>query len=987
MKPENRSFRSTCSNESKADRRGLSVRVPVCLILCFVIPMTFLQCSPVSDDMEGSYITQNKAEGNFPLSADGRSAPLYICAGDYPGVARVAELLQADIEKVSGTRPEIITDATPGSGPAVLIGTLGKNPMIDRLVEEKILDISAIEGKWESFLIQELEQPFPGVDQLLVIAGSDKRGTLYGMLDLSSNMGVSPWYWWADVPVPKQNSLYVLPGPHSNGEPAVRYRGIFINDEAPALSGWAYENFGGFNHAFYEHVFELILRMKGNFLWPAMWGRAFYDDDPKNPELADLYGIVIGTSHHEPMMRAHVEWSRYGSGAWNYEKNEEKLREFWKEGIERMGSYESLVTVGMRGDGDEPMTEGTAIELLERIVADQREILEDVSSKAAPEVPQVWALYKEVQEYYDKGMRVPEDVTLLLCDDNWGNIRKLPHPDSAPRPGGFGIYYHYDYVGGPRNYKWLNTNQIERAWEQMHLAYRHGVDRIWIVNVGDIKPMELPIQFFLDFAWDPDKFPAEQLPEYYRRWAEQQFGAEHAAEIGDILSLYTKFNSRRKPELLSQETYSQVNYLEAERIVDEYNQLTAQAEKIQDLLGPEYQDAYYQLVLFPVKACANLNELYATVGRNHFYAGQERSLTNELASRARELFALDSSITRYFHTGLSGGKWNHMMFQTHIGYTYWQQPPKNSMPEVKTIELPAVARMGVAVEGSEQHWPAVDKLEVPGEFDYLNRQSHYIEVFSRGTVPFDFSVEAGEPWIELSSDGGHAVDEERIWIGVVWEQVPEGNFTVPLTISGPEGSTAEVMLKVKNTPGSTPKSPEGYAERNGYVSVEAEHYAKAIANDSVRWLHIPNLGRTASAMCALPVTAPRIQPAGESPHLEYNICLFTAGTIKVHAYLSPTLDYYNTGGLHYGVSLDDGPVEIINMHEGSTFRTWEDWVSNNINIRVSEHEVSEPGNHVLKFWLVDPGVVLQKLVIETKPVNKSYLGPPESNYLTRTSLR
>jgi len=615
----------------------------------FVVLLLFSQfvmvgCQSGSDENGGSYITEAGGKGNFPLSVDGASAPLVLSSEDYSGIARIAEHLQADMGRVTGVEPEILIDDKPESGIVVLIGTIGKHPDIDQLVENNKIDVSDITRKWETFLIQVVNEPFPGMDQALVIAGSDKRGTIFGMFDLSSQIGVSPFYWWADVPVQKKSTVYVLPGRYSDGEPAIQYRGIFINDEAPALAGWVFENFDGFNHVFYEHVFELILRMKGNFLWPAMWGRAFYDDDPLNPKLADEYGIVIVTSHHEPMMRAHDEWRRYGSGAWNYEKNEDTLNLFWKESIERTGSYESLVTVGMRGDGDEPMTQGTAIALLERIVRNQREILEEVIGKPAPEIPQVWALYKEVQEYYDQGMRVPEDITLLLCDDNWGNIRKLPQLSELERPGGYGVYYHFDYVGGPRNYKWLNTSQIERVWEQMHLAYRYGVQKMWIVNVGDIKPMELPMQFFLDYAWDPEKWPAKRLPEYYRVWAEQQFGNEHVEDIADILAGYTKFNSRRKPELLSPETYSQTNYLEAERIVTEYNQLVTKAEKIYDALPPEYHDAFYQLVLFPVKACANLNELYVTTGKNRLYAKQKRSLTNKLAEKAKKLYGNDCSL-------------------------------------------------------------------------------------------------------------------------------------------------------------------------------------------------------------------------------------------------------------------------------------------------------------------------------------------------------
>ncbi|MEI9910879.1 MAG: glycosyl hydrolase 115 family protein [Bacteroidota bacterium] len=391
-------------------------------------------------------------------------------------------------------------------------------------------------------------------------------------------MGVSPWYWWADVPVKKRPSLYCKKGTTLSDSPKVKYRGIFINDEAPALSGWSKEKFGGFNHHFYEKVFELMIRLKANYLWPAMWGNAFYDDDSLNIQSADDYGIVIGTSHHEPLMRAHDEWRRYGKGKWNYDSNEVRLKEFWRSGMQR-ATNEKIVSVGMRGDGDEPMSRETATALLEKIVKDQRAIIEEVTKQPASATPQLWALYKEVQDYYDKGMRVPDDVTLLLCDDNWGNIRKLPKPGEKPRKGGYGIYYHFDYVGGPRNYKWLNTNPITRVWEQMHLAWEYKAREIWIVNVGDIKPMEFPISFFLDYAWNPAKISADDLQKYTEQWAASQFGDKYGKDIAGIILKYTKYNGRRKPELLDANTYSLQNYNEAESVTTEYNNLLAGAEK------------------------------------------------------------------------------------------------------------------------------------------------------------------------------------------------------------------------------------------------------------------------------------------------------------------------------------------------------------------------------------------------------------------------
>ncbi|MHC0441343.1 glycosyl hydrolase 115 family protein [Flavobacterium sp. 3-210] len=632
------------------------------------------------------YIVNQSSAKNFPLVSKGKIASILVDDKDYAGVLKVTGHLENDLFKVSDLHSKRIKNISEAEGFVVIIGTLGKSEIIDQLAKEGKIDANQLQGKWEKFTTQIVENPFKGIKKALVIAGSDKRGTIYGIYDLSCQIGISPWYFWADVPVKKQSELHVLPGIHSQGEPKVKYRGIFINDEAPALTGWAFEKFGGFNSKFYDNVFELILRMKGNYLWPAMWGRMFYMDDPQNAVLADEYGIVMGTSHHEPLTRAHAEWGKE-KGKWDFNTNSETLINFWKDGIKRMGNKETIVTIGMRGDGDEPMTKGTAIGLLENIVKTQRNIIQEVTKKPIEETPQMWALYKEVQDYYDKGMTVPDDVTLLLCDDNWGNIRKLPELNAKARKGGYGIYYHYDYVGGPRNYKWINTNQIERTWEQMDLAYQHGVDKIWIVNVGDIKPMEFPIEFFLDMAWNPEKFNAGNLQDYYVNWAKENFGGQLAVEIAEILKLYTKYNSRRKPELLDEKTYSITNYNEADQVVTDYQILVKKANAINEKLKPEYKDAFYQLVLFPVLASANLNELYVATAKNHLYAEQGRASANDYAEKVKMLFEKDSLLTNYYHTKVASGKWNHMMSQTHIGYTNWQQPDKNVIPKTKTIEV------------------------------------------------------------------------------------------------------------------------------------------------------------------------------------------------------------------------------------------------------------------------------------------------------------
>lgn len=612
-------------------------------------------------------------------------AYIYVDSSEEVLVRRSAEWLQQDIEMVTGKKPRIIHVLDKPYLALIVIGTVGRSSLIKEMQAKNILSLNALNGKWEAYDIRmcNVSKIYMPCRQFLVISGSDRRGAAYGVFELSRQIGVSPWYWWADVPVKKQSKIYINASVKMNDAPKVKYRGFFINDEAPCLSNWTKEKFGGFNHQFYEKVFELLLRNKANYLWPAMWGNAFNADDTLNPVKADEYGIVMGTSHHEPMLRAQQEWKRFGTGPWDYTKNDTVLRAFWRQGIVNMKDHESILTVGMRGDGDMPMTQGTATELLERIVADQRKIIEDVTGKPASEKPQLWALYKEVQDYYDKGMRVPDDVTLLLCDDNWGNIRKLPAIGDKKRKGGYGIYYHFDYVGGPRNYKWLNTNSIPRVWEQMHLAYEHDVKDIWVVNVGDIKPMEFPISFFLDYAWNPEKIDAADIQKYTEQWCAAQFGNKYAAEIAGILARYAKFNARRKPEMLDANTYS-FNYNEWSNVVDDYNGLLNKAESIGKQISQEYLDAYFQLILHPVKACANLNEMYYNAALNKRYFAERSLMANQFADKVKELYLKDSLITQEYHQ-LNNGKWNHMMSQKHIGYRIWQEPRVQTMPEVKYL--------------------------------------------------------------------------------------------------------------------------------------------------------------------------------------------------------------------------------------------------------------------------------------------------------------
>ena len=528
----------------------------------------------------------------------------------------------------------------------------------------------------------------------LQLIGNDRRGTIYEFL---SQIGVSPWHYWMDVPIKKQAELYLNEPFFLIDAPKVEMRGFFINDEWPAAGNWATKHFGhlmnekgekmnSFNHLYYEKLFDLLLRLKGNFIWPAMWDSAFYADDPENSKLAQKMGVIIGTSHHEPMGRNHQEWIRnhgqYGNGDWDYESNQEGLEKYFRQGIERSYQTEDIFTLGMRGNGDEAMGEGENISLLEQIINKQRKIISEVTGRSAKETPQIWALYKEVQDYYDKGMRVPDDVILLLCDDNWGNLRKLPSLENRDRKGGFGIYYHYDYVGGPRNSKWINVSQIQRTWEQITLAYNYGVRKLWVVNVGDLKGQEYPLSYFMDLAWNPEQ-SLEEMEGYTKNWVEKQLGGNYINDASKLLAAYSKLNMTISPELLDKDTFSlEIDY-EFERILANYRDLSNQAGQLFVLMPEEYRQVYEQLIYFPLVATANLYEMYYAQAIN--WKSNDTKIVNQAADKVEWCFKRDAELTSHYHS-LNNGKWEHMMSQTHIGYHDWQEPEYQIMPEIRRLK-------------------------------------------------------------------------------------------------------------------------------------------------------------------------------------------------------------------------------------------------------------------------------------------------------------
>ena len=826
----------------------------------------------------------------FLIAMNGRVSPIIVDGRDWKGVARAAGDLADDIRKVTGTKAEVVIGKKIETG-SILVGTIGKSKLIDGLIAKRKIDVSKVRGQWESYLIDI-------IDGNLIIAGSDKRGTIYGIYEISKQIGVSPWYWWADVPVHHQDNLWYTAGRILQPSPKVKYRGIFINDEWPSFGGWTKEKFGGQNSKAYTHMFELLLRLKANYLWPAMWDSRFNEDDPQNPLLADEYGIVMGTSHHEPMMRAHKEYTsrRNEVGPWDYSINKERLDKFFREGMERNKNYENLVTIGMRGDGDVAMGKGNDednMKTLSKVIESQRKIISDIYGRPDA-VPQLWAIFTEVQRYYDAGFNVPDDVTLLLCDNNWGYIRRTAPESERKRKGGVGLYYHIDMNGGPWNDRWVNTSPIPKLREQLNLAYQSGIDRIWIINVGDLKPKELPIDFIMNYAWNPDAIKAGDEKAYVREWAACIFGEDLADEVTDILVKYPKYNLWRKAEVQVPGIFSVENYNECNRVTMLWRQLAEQTEALRLRIPAETQDAYYQLVYYPAVASACVAEIYNAVTLNHYYADRGDVRANAFANRAKELFTKDSLLTEYYNHQMAGGKWNGMMRDKHIGYQQWFMPEKNQLPELRYVP-------------------------------------------QRDARP-------SKPLIETDTDE---------------------------------------------------------------YGIEAIHYSKCIAGEGASWQLLPDLGRGEGCMGINPVTAASCEN-GDGPKLEYNLHINKVGPTKIAIGILPTQDVQPERGLRLGVKMDNGEVKVIDARRGIV-DTFDEYTPQNLarskklkplpepgtmalngykQLRRNEvfdnmrwldvtFDIPTTGTHKLSLVMIDPEIVVERLVINPDDSHYSYFGPQE----------
>lgn len=943
------------------------------------------------------------------IVAAGKAATIYLDSKgkDYKGLKLVADSFAEDVNLVTGVTSTVVTDAKGLKETVVIAGSIGNNEIIDSLIAKGIIDVAPIKDKRECYKTQVVEKPVEGVDMAIVIIGSDKRGTIYGIYRISELIGVSPWVYFADVMPAKKSELTFSEKDlnMTSKEPSVKYRGFFLNDEWPSLGSWVTGAFGDFNEEFYDKVFQLILRLKGNFMWPAMWSAVFSENGKSYPlanaELADAYGIVMGTSHHEPMFRAGEEWKningQYGTNpAWDFSSNAEAITKFWEDGLKRNKHLESLITMGMRGEQDSALkgSEEENIELLKDIIRTQKLLLKE---QGLEDAPQVLTIYKEVEKYWygtDKaeGLRtwdVLDDVTIMLADDNFANVRTLPTEAERNRKAGWGMYYHFDYHGGPRSYEWVNTTPLEKVWEQMTMAYDYGVRDIWIVNTGDLKPNEFPVSYFLDLAYDFETWGVNgrnKTKEYTKKWTEQQFGNAGNTDILDgienILTSYTKMSGCRKPEVTFPDTYSYINYNEAQRVLEKAIDLENKAKKYYDEMPETYKDAYYQLVYYPAAASANIVKMQIYAGLNNLYYKRKSALANSYAALVEECKVKDIDMQAYYNENMSNGKWKGMMSSPHIGYMEWS-PDNWTYPETYNISLKDGSVMIVDVQGTEEAY--CSGTAVLPAFKNLGKESHSVVISNGGSTEFDYKVEASADWIKVNNIQGTISDGTKIKVSIDWNKVSMTSSGFITVFGAGEIVKVNVTAEVIDTTGLPNMT---FVETHDVISIEAEHVANNIAKSDVKWKILENYGRTLSSMKMFPTTV-SFEKAEDAPYLEYILRANEDAEYTLTTYVAPTNNLSKNSRLKYAVAFEDETPIIADALPKDFIAgdydnyVWCNAVLENIHITTTTHKLTK-GIHTLRFYGLDAGLVLQKLVLSKGKLPNSYFGPEESFSIEKT---
>ena len=942
----------------------------------------------------------------FTLASPRQTAAILYDASDAAVVKRAAELFAADVEAVTGRRPQV-TSATGETGPAVIVGTVGGSALIRRLSEAGKIDTAPLEGAWERYLIQTVANPLPGIRKALVIAGSDRRGAAYGLFTPSELIGVSPWYWWADVPVKKHAALHVDAPPTYSQTPSVRYRGIFLNDEDWGLTPWASQTFeperGNIGPRTYAKVCELLLRLKANYLAPAMHPvSTSFNQIPENKLVADTFAIVMGSTHCEPLLlNTASEWDTQTMGPWNYDKNKEGINRVLTQRVRENSPYENVYTLALRGLHDGAMSTTLPmhekVRMLQQALLDQRQILAENIDRPVETVPQAFTPYKEVLEIYSNGLELPDDVTIVWPDDNYGYMKRLSGVREQRRTGRSGVYYHVSYLGVPHSYLWFSTTPPSLMYEELRKAYDTTADRLWLLNCGDLKGSEMQVSLFLDMAWDIGRFTADNVVTYPARWLAGIFGEAYYDRLEAMTREHLRLAFPRKPEYmgwgyhwnrfdhnceqLTDTDFSFTNYDEAPRRLEAYRKLGARAEALLHEIGDEARPAFYQLVYYPLRGAELMNRMTLGGQRNRWYARQGRAATNAVRDEVQRCYDSLQVITRGYNS-LLGGKWNHMMSmrQNYDGVSAYF-----NLPHLATHDAAGAPRLALQVAGEDV--TGARAFHALPAFDNYLRRTYPVEIYNRGGGTLAWTAHASEPWVVLSKSAGKTADEERITVGIDWEKAPSGN-AVPAQIVFRAGEQSEkVLVSLFNPTAPSRAELRGiYVENNGCVSIPAAGCHRVRENDRIKRTAVEDLGIEGPALQLGDPTAPlQIFRSRDVPCAEYDFYAFDAGSVDVYTYVLPTFPLHadrdfrigeNTNtDTKYSVQIDDGALATPSSSHVEYSQVWFESVLRNCAVNKSTLHIDKPGRHTLRIRVGDPGIVLQKIVLDFGGMKRSYLGP------------
>lgn len=947
-----------------------------------------------------------KTKYAFTLASPRQTAAILYDASDAAVVKRAAELFAADVEAVTGRRPQV-TSATGETGPAVIVGTVGGSALIRRLSEAGKIDTAPLEGAWERYLIQTVANPLPGIRKALVIAGSDRRGAAYGLFTLSELIGVSPWYWWADVPVKKHAALHVDAPPTYSQTPSVRYRGIFLNDEDWGLTPWASQTFeperGNIGPRTYAKVCELLLRLKANYLAPAMHPvSTSFNQIPENKLVADTFAIVMGSTHCEPLLlNTASEWDTKTMGPWNYDKNKEGINRVLTQRVRENSPYENVYTLALRGLHDGAMSTTLPmhekVRMLQQALLDQRRILAENIDRPVETVPQAFTPYKEVLEIYSNGLELPDDITIVWPDDNYGYMKRLSGVREQRRTGRSGVYYHVSYLGVPHSYLWFSTTPPSLMYEELRKAYDTTADRLWLLNCGDLKGSEMQVSLFLDMAWDIGRFTADNVVTYPARWLAGIFGEAYYDRLEAMTREHLRLAFPRKPEYmgwgyhwnrfdhnceqLTDTDFSFTNYDEAQRRLEAYRQLGARAEALLHEIGDEARPAFYQLVYYPLRGAELMNRMTLGGQRNRWYARQGRAATNAVRDEVQRCYDSLQVITRGYNS-LLGGKWNHMMSmrQNYDGVSAYF-----NLPHLATHDAAGAPRLALQVAGEDV--TGARAFHALPAFDNYLRRTYPVEIYNRGGGTLAWTAHASEPWVVLSKSAGKTAAEERITVGIDWEKAPSGN-AVPAQIVFRAGEQSEkVLVSLFNPTAPSRAELRGiYVENNGCVSIPAAGCHRVRENDRIKITAVEDLGIEGPALQLGDPTAPlQIFRSRDVPCAEYDFYAFDAGSVDVYTYVLPTFPLHadrdfrigeNTNtDTKYSVQIDDGALATPSSSHVEYAQVWFESVLRNCAVNKSTLHIDKPGRHTLRIRVGDPGIVLQKIVLDFGGMKRSYLGP------------